>query len=141
LDTSPRIPWYEELEEFLCRCEQLPVSTGDESRAMVQQLYDLLHQAPESMKQHFEPPAGALANALFENNALEQILFLTTERAGVMTSRSQSGYAIATVALPEHGIEKTFSSGNCLALAMTGAVAAAALAIIADEPYQRFVGN
>ncbi|MBX7483189.1 hypothetical protein [Qipengyuania qiaonensis] len=141
MDTSPRIPWYEELDEFLTRCEEPPAPTGDHSHAMVLQLFDLLHQAPDSMRQHFEPPADAVAKPLFESRALEQILLLTTERVGTMTSRSQSGYAIATVALPELGIEKTFSSENCLALAMTGAIAAAALAIIADEPYQRFVGN
>jgi|TARA_Y100000780_G_scaffold86689_1_gene78523 hypothetical protein len=124
----------EELDEFLRACAMVTAPTRDISRALVRHLHELLRKAPTSLKRHFAPPANAIADPLFDADALEQILMLTTKKVGILASRSRSGNSTATVALPELGIERTFSSTTCLAVAMAGAIAAGAhAAIIADR--------
>ena len=117
----------EELDEFLRACAMVTAPTRDISRALVQQLCELLQKAPQFLKRYFTPPIKSVADPLFSADALEQILLLTTQQAGILTSRSQSGNSIATVALPELDIERTFASPTCLAVAMAGAIAAAQL--------------
>ena len=89
----------EELDEFLRACAMVTAPTRDISRALVQQLCQLLQKAPQFLKRYFTPPIKSVADPLFDADALEQILLLTTQQAGILTSRSQSGNSIATVAL------------------------------------------
>ena len=124
----------EELDEFLRACAMVTAPTRDISRALVQQLCELLQKAPQFLKRYFTPPLKSVADPLFNADALEQILLLTTQQAGILTSRSQSGNSIATVALPELDIERTFASPTCLAVAMAGAIAAGAHAAILAQP-------
>lgn len=100
---------------------------------MVQRLCGLLRHAPETVQKRFELPPESTIKSLVEAGSIEQLLLLITKPVGIMTSRAPSGYAIATVAVPDLDIENSFSNSNSLALALTGAIAGAAVGIIAAE--------
>ncbi|MBO6769331.1 MAG: hypothetical protein JJ901_13655 [Erythrobacter sp.] len=133
LETLPPIPWRDRLDEFLTRCEDMPVPAREDAHAMAQSLCTLLRQAPDTVKKRFPLPEDNTLRALVESGSIEQILLMITKPVGIMTSRAPSGYAIATIAVPELEIENSFSSSNSLAHAMTGAIAGAAIGIIAAE--------
>lgn len=135
METLPCTPWRDNLDDFLTRCEEMPLPSREDAVGMVQRLCDLLGQAPASVQKRFALPSEAKLRALFEADSLEQILLLITEPIGIMASRAPSGYAIATIAVSDLEIENSFSSSNSLALAMTGAIAGAALGIIATETH------
>ncbi len=125
--------WRKRLCEFLDRCERMPTPNPEDMPVLVLRLCQILDEAPDAVKQHFAPPPNSSLAQLAERGWTEQILLLTTERVGLMASRAVSGDAIATVAVPGLDIERSFSSSGSLAHAMTGAIAATALGIVASD--------
>ena len=133
MNNSTGTPWHRVLSEFLDHCERIRAPNREDVSALAHRLCQILDEAPDAVREHFEPPPSSIVAQLVERGWTEQILLLTTERVGLMASRAASGDAIATIAVPSLDIERSFSSPDSLAHALTGAIAATALGIVASD--------
>lgn len=130
LDYSNHEVWCEHIDDIFDRCAAARDPSDQASTVLVRQLYDLLLDGPDAVKQYFDTSSEDNSEQLFAQNACENILLNISRRVGIIISRAPSGFAVATIGIGTLGIERSCRCDRSLAMAMAGAVAASALAIM-----------
>lgn len=125
--------WHQEMDEFFDRCATLHDTSEHASNMITRELRRLLETSPQIIRRYFDVPDDVERGNLQERGACDIFLLNVTRRVGLLLSRAPSGSAMATVSIAPLKIERTARCDGSLAIAIAGAIAASALAIIDIE--------
>lgn len=117
----------DELDELVLECERIVDPRLDDVAERVCRLNMLIGLSPPVVNQRFQKLADDRLEALLSVEANEQALLDICSSQSIIVSKNPKRFALATVALPEMGIEQTFSTRGSLSLALIGAICLAML--------------
>lgn len=113
------------------RCHPARRRSGDDVRSIVRRLLSLIERGTPILRRSFGTTLDAgMIERLFEAQAFETILLDLCSDVGLMMSRAPQGTVVASVAIADLDIERSFQGRGPLAVALTGAIATAWLDVL-----------